>query len=310
MLSTFSVSLPIFALIAAGYLCRKANVLGITAASELNRFVVYLALPALLFNTMAAAHWKDLYEPGFVGAFLIGAAVVFGASLVIRLGSKREFADAAIDSLNASYANVGFMGFSLSVMVFGNDGLPPAVIATIITVCILFAATIVMIEFSLQEQKQPLKALAKVGRSLSKNPLLLAPVLGALCSGMHVAVPAVLSTVLKLVGSAASPCALVSLGAFLASKQTGKADGGAAWLVGCKLVVQPVVTWLLAFHVFAMPTMWARAAVLLAALPTGTGPYMLAELYQRRASITSSVILASTVGSILTIALCLAWFAR
>jgi malonate transporter len=75
-------------------------------------------------------------------------------------------------------------------------------------------------------------------------------------------------------------------------------------------LLQPAITWFLAFHVFTMPIMWANAAVLLAALPTGTGPYMLAELYKREAAMTSSVILSSTVISLITLALCLGWIAR
>jgi predicted permease len=71
--------------------------------------------------------------------------------------------------------------------------------------------------------------------------------------------------------------------------------------VGLKLVVQPVVTWVLATAVFGLPPSLTHAAVLLAALPTGTGPFMLAELYQREAGLTSGVLLISTVASVLTI---------
>jgi predicted permease len=49
MSSVVGVVLPIFGLILAGYLCRRTGRLGETAASELNRFVVWLCLPALLF---------------------------------------------------------------------------------------------------------------------------------------------------------------------------------------------------------------------------------------------------------------------
>jgi malonate transporter len=71
--------------------------------------------------------------------------------------------------------------------------------------------------------------------------------------------------------------------------------------VGAKLVLQPVVAWLLATRVFGLPPLLTHAAVLLSALPTGTGPFMLAEFYRREASVTCNAILVSTVVSIVTV---------
>lgn len=70
---------PVFGLIFAGYACRKLNKLGPGAASELNRFVVYLALPALLFDIMAKTPWRMLDQPAFIAAFGIGSAVILSA---------------------------------------------------------------------------------------------------------------------------------------------------------------------------------------------------------------------------------------
>lgn len=118
MLSTLNVVLPIFALIFAGWLARKLKILGENALSEINRFVVYLALPALLFDIIANAKWDSLAQPAFTLTFLIGMMVIFSLTLIIQLRRTRHLADAAIDALNASYANTGFIGFPL-VIVFG-----------------------------------------------------------------------------------------------------------------------------------------------------------------------------------------------
>jgi hypothetical protein len=65
--------------------------------------------------------------------------------------------------------------------------------------------------------------------------------------------------------------------------------------------VHPVIAWVLARAVFGLSPLLTHVAVLLAALPTGTGPFMLAEFYHREAEITSAVILISTVVSIVTV---------
>jgi malonate transporter and related proteins len=293
MVSTILVILPIFALILAGYLCRKLGVLGPRSSPELNRFVVYLALPALLFDIMAHTTEQQIYQPAFVAVFGLGCLTVFAATVILRWRGTRHLADASIDGLNAAYANTGFIGFPLGLLVFGRDSLSAVTIAAI------------LIESGLQAERRPAHLLLKVGRSLSRNPLLVAPILGALFAASSATMPSSVETFFKLLGGAASPCALVALGLFIAEKRDSSAtQGQSSWLlVGLKLIVHPAVTWVLAFKVFSLPATLGHLAVVLAALPTGTGPFMLAEFYEREAVVTSRAILVSTIGSVFTLTL-------
>ena len=306
MLSTLTTVIPIFALILAGWLVRRAGVLGPHAMSELNRFVVWLALPALLFDVVSHTHWATVWRPGFILSFGIGSLVVFGLTVLVRV-RRMPLADAAIDGLNAGYANAGFMGFPLALVAFGNETLPLTTIAAVITVCIVFGVAILLIEIGLQAESHPVKVLKKVSLSLARNPLLVAPALGALVPATGLEVPQVAETFLKLLGAAASPCALVVIGLFIAERgrapagKSGLAGGPTLPLVAAKLLAQPLATWVLAALVFRLPAIQVHTAVLLAALPTGTGPFMLAEFYRREATITSNVILVSTVLSVLTV---------
>lgn len=309
MFSTLSIVLPIFALILAGYLSRRLNVLSAGATSELNRFVIYLALPALLFDIMAKVKWTQLDQPGFIAAFGLGAGILYLLTVLARVRGGRPLADASIDGIAAAYANTAYIGLPLCLIVFGRASLAAVTIATILTVCVLFALAIVVIESSLQKGGG-LRMLGKVGLSLLRNPLLMAPILGAAWAALGWTLPASADTFFKLLGGAASPCALVGLGLFLANQHAasdGRRSLTPAWLVGVKLILQPALTWFFAFRVFAVPNPLAEVAVLLAALPTGTGPFMLAEFYRREAGPTSRAILWSTVGSLVTLAFLLAW---
>ncbi|MEX3977629.1 AEC family transporter [Paraburkholderia sp. EG287A] len=307
MLSAVSILLPVFGLIFAGFACRRTNVLGPAAASELNRFVVWLALPALLFDILAHATWHELYQPAFVAAFGLAGLAVFVAVVGARVFLGRPLADASIDGLAAAYPNTGYVGFPLCMIAFGPSSLTPTTIATILVVCVLFAIAIVLIETGLQSERRPHRLAIKVVRSLLRNPLLVAPALGAVVSAAHVTLPASAETFLKLLGGAASPCALVSLGLFLAERRgSGEAPRESSWwLTLCKLVAQPLLTWWLADRVFGLSDQLVEIAVLLAALPTGTGPFMLAEYYRREAHVTSRTILHSTLGSLVTLTLIL-----
>lgn len=308
MLTTLIVVLPVFALIFSGWGAFRLKLLGPHAITELNRFVVYLALPALLFDVMANTHGGDLWQPGYIATFLLSSIFAFVLPFIIRLRGRQPLADTALDGLNAAYPNGGYMGIPLSVIAFGPGILSATTIAMIITVCIIFAFAIMLIEIGLQAQSHPLRLAWKVIRSLIRNPLLVAPALGAFVSFLDLPIPAPAETFLKMLGGAASPCALVALGLFLA--QSRKVESGSlkviAFLVSTKLIVHPLVTWILAVYVFRLPPLLAESATLMAALPTGTGPFMLAEYYRREAAVTSSVILFSTIISVLTLSIFLA----
>lgn len=308
MLTNLSIVLPIFALILAGWIARRSGALGPNATREVNRLVVYLALPALLFDIMANAKRDEIWQPGFILAFTLGCAVIFIGTLWWRMAKGRHLADAAIDALNASYANTGFVGFPLVFSLVGETGMGPTLIATILTVCVLFAVAIILIEGGLQSETRRRDIVLKTGKSLARNPLLIAPVLGLAVMLSGLPLPAPVHSFMKLLGGAASPCALIALGLFLAGMQADKATerfSTAGILVVLKLVVQPAVTWVIAGPILQLPASTVQIAVLLAALPTGTGPFMLAEFYNREASLTGRVVLVSTVLSIATISLCL-----
>lgn len=317
MLSTLAILFPVFGLILAGYVCRKRGVLGSSACSELNKFVVWLALPALLFHSMAHATWQELDQPGFAAAFGLACAAVFALTLGWRLWRGSHLADASVEAIAASYSNTGYIGFPLCLVVFGNASLAPVTIATLLVVSVLFAVGIFLIEAGLQNGRAggPHAARGrsawKVLGSVLRNPLILSPLAGAAMAASGLAMPGAVESFLTLLGAAASPCALVCLGLFLAEERPagGRQQGSLLLTVG-KLVLQPALTWWLAMQVFALPAPLAQMAVLLAALPTGTGPFMLAEFYRREAYVTSRTILLSTVGSLATLTLLLTHMVR
>ncbi len=304
MSSVVHALLPVFALILLGYLARRSGRLGEGAARELNRFVVWLALPALLFRVTASAAGAELWQPGFVLAFGVGCVVVFGAVLAWRLRQRRNLADASLDALAAAYANTGYVGIPLLTLLLGEAALQPALVATLMVVCGLFGLAIVCIESALHAGQSFGRTLGKVGRALAGNPLVVAPLAGVLWNLTDVPLPLAIDRVLSLLGAATAPCALVCLGAFLAQPQPGVRQG--AWpLVAAKLVVQPAITGVLAFFILELPPLWALSALLLSALPTGTGPFMLAEHYQRDAALSARVVLLSTLGALFSLSLAL-----
>jgi len=304
MTSVLGSILPVFAIILAGWGARRMNVLGENAGRELNRFVVWLALPALLFRILAGARIADIWQPDFIACFAAGMMTVFVLTVAISAWVTRSLADAAIDGLNAAYPNNAYIGFPLCLAVIGPSALEPVAISSIMTACLLFSLGLIVIEVGLQSERHPLKLLGNVAKALSRNPLVVAPAAGALFLAFGIPLPKPADAFLTMLGGAASPCALVALGLFLAEgHENAPSLGKPAALVALKLVAQPALTWAAAVWVLGTPPAVTRIAVLIAALPTGTGPFMIAEFYRREAGVTSRTILISTIVSIATITL-------
>ncbi|CCD88868.1 putative transporter (permease); putative Auxin efflux carrier [Bradyrhizobium sp. ORS 285] len=310
MQAVLNSALPIFALILTGFLCGRFGVFDRTATDNLNRFAVYLALPALIFTAMSKIGVEQVSQFGFIGAFCGGIAATFATGFVISRLRGRRVANASIEGLDAGYSNVGFMGIPMCLLVFGPDSAPASIIATLFTACVLFLFAIVVVEMDLQKGATLGATIAKVARSLLTSPLFIAPVAGLAVGLSGFPLPAPFMSFTSLLGGAASPAALVCIGLFLAQERVVTHDATSiAILVSLKLVMQPAVTALLAFHVFAMPPLWSHSAVILSALPIGSGPFTIAKLYGLEAGVTSGSILVSHLFAVLTVSLLVAWLA-
>ena len=93
--------------------------------------------------------------------------------------------------------------------------------------------------------------------------------------------------------------------------QKSDASPSQTWGISAmKLLIQPLIAWLIAGPILDLPPLWLSAAVILSALPTGTGPFMLAQYYKADGRLISRVVLVTTVGSLITLSSILWWNGR
>lgn len=307
MLAVLSIALPVFGLILTGALAGWRGFLGRDVTGAMNLFVVYLALPAVLFQAMAHIRPGDLANSGMLAAFGLGIVVPFVASLAWSRRCGTALSNSAIQALSATYCNVGYMGIPLCRMAFGDASLIPGVITLVLTACVQFAAAIVLIELDRPGVQSLRRMGARVGGALARNPLLIAPVAGLAVAFTGWDLPVALDRFLTLLGGAATPCALVATGLMLTETAERFQPALVARLVVLKLLVQPAVVWLIAFRLVTLPPAWGETAVLMSALPTGAGAFILAKLYGREAASTSGTVLVSTIVSFATLSVLLAW---
>lgn len=305
------VVLPVFAIMAAGYLLGRVGVLGPASSDALNKFVYWASLPALLFVGTARAPLAEIFNFPFLAAFLgVMLLIYFSGALIGRLlhGSSADVA--CMQGLAAAFSNTGYMGIPLFVAAFGPDKLAPAILGTVVMSAAMVGIAVVWLELAGSKQglgpwRAGLGAMAALGR----NPLVVASVAGvswsaALGGG---ALPRSIAIYCDLLGGAAGPCALFAIGLFLASRPLPRQFGEIAWITALKLLVQPALTWAAIRWLFPLDPFWTASAVILAALPTGGLTFVVAQTYGVHAERVSAAILVSTVLSLPTLSILMIW---
>lgn len=302
MAPIINVALPVFGIILAGYLSGRFEILGEHSSEALNRFVYWFALPPLLFLAMARVPAEEVFNLPFLAAFAGAAAITFAISFLVGgLMFPNRLAVRTLQGLTAVFANSGYMGIPLFLTAFGPEGTLPAIIATLFNSAFFIGFAVVLIEIDLLRGGSRLKLARDVLLALVRNPLVSAPGLGLLVSLAGLPVPTPLETFCNLLGAAAGPAALFALGLFLVGKPIRAGMREIAWITGLKLVVHPLLTWIIAVPLLGMAPFWAGSAVLLAALPTGALVFTLAQNYGIYVQRASAATLITTIVSVITV---------
>ena len=304
MLAVINVVLPVFAIMAAGYLSGRFGLLGQDSSQALNGFVYYVALPALFFIAMARVPAGQVLNVPFILAYGGGVLVVAAlAVLAARLLFKLTLGELSLHAMSAIFANTGYMGIPLLFIAYGDAGRLPAIITAIINGAIVVGTVTVLLEVAQHAGSGPLIVLRKAAMGIVRSPLIVSPCLGIAASALGLEIPVAVATFCDLLGATAGPAALFAIGLFMVGKRLRHGLSEVLWVTLLKLIGQPLVTWVLAYHLLALDPVWAASAVILAALPTGALTFVLAQRYETYIQRATSVILVSTVLSLVTLSL-------
>lgn len=298
MLSSLLIVLPVFGLIALGYVTRWTRVLRETTGEGLSDFVFVLAVPCLLFRTLATAAIPPDQPWGYWISYFTGLAVVW---LLAQLVAQRLFArkgpELVVSGFAAAQSNTVFVGVPMILKAYGEAGAVPLGLL----LAIHLPVTMTIATLLAEGRATSLQLLLK---RLFTHPIIIGILLGSAARPLVAFVPAPLWTIVDLIAGAAVPCALISLGIALRRYGLASGIGLPAVLSFLKLVLHPLIVFLLATRVFSMPVAWSGVAVLFAACPCGINAYLFAERYKQGVADASSAIALSTALSLFTI---IAW---
>jgi len=301
MTPILNVVLPVFGIIAAGYACGRFRVLGVGSSEALNAFVYWVALPALLFHAMAKAPVDAILDASFLGAYMGAQIIVWAVAMIAHQALKKgNLAESGLFGLNGIYGNTGYMGIPLAAIAYGEASFIPTMITVVVNTAFVIGGGVVIIEIALNKGSGA-AAVARFMKALLKSPIIMAPFVGIAWSAFGLGLWTPVDTFLGIIGPAAGPCALFAIGLFLVGKPVADGIGEVAWMTVLKLVVNPLVAWLLILTVFPMEPLWAAVCILMSALPIGAGSFVLASQYGVYTARTSSATLITTVLAIVSL---------
>ncbi|MDA5557319.1 AEC family transporter [Shimia sp. MMG029] len=308
MLAIFLKTLPFFALIGLGYWAGRTRFFSEEATAYLTKFVFYFALSAMLFRFAANLSLAEVLNWRLMGAYLLGCCAVYGLATLVAMLRKQDIATAAVEAQCATIGNVGFLGVPMLTLLMGPEAIGPVMLVLAVDL-IVFSSLIVILITGSKDGNMNLSILRTVAAGLIRNPMIVAISLGFVWSALALPIPAPVNEFLAILGGAATPGALFAIGASLASKSAERA-GVALWLSFAKLVLHPLFVAIAVLWILPIDPYSASVVIAAAALPVAGNVYMLAQHYGVAPHRASAAILFSTIASIATVSLVIAWVSQ
>ena len=222
---------------------------------------------------------------------------------------KITFSEQVISGFSCSFSNTVLLGIPIVLLAFGDKAALPLFIIIGTHGLVMFPLFTIMMEIG-KIGDAPVKILfAKTSYGLITNPLVIGLLGGLVCNLLGITLWKPLDEIAKLLGNAVTPGALFALGATLAGFRKKIQWKELPILVLMKIIVHPLLVWLLAVIVFGLTEeIWIKVLVILAALPTGVNPFLFASRYNTGQMLSSGAVFISTFISIFTLSALLTFF--
>ena len=320
MLQTLTVTFPFFALVLCGYLAARRGMLPLQAIPGMNGFVLFFALPCLLYRFGASTPIAQLLDPAVALTYLLCALVMVAFGVAVTLHGRIGWNDAAFGALVGAFPNTGFMGVPLLVALLGPKAAGPAIVTILVDMVITTSLCIALSRLGQHSGESgsnggvtAVQALKNALKGVAANPMPWSILAGALVSALQLDLPKPVVATVGLLADSASPVALFTIGAVLARShmlaQSGEAHHAVHWqeyvpVAAMKLFLHPLLVLLVGAAAMALGVPLDRFAftvmVLLAALPSASNVSLLAERFGADNGRIARIILVSTAAAFFT----------
>jgi len=319
MLHILDVTFPFFVLVLVGWAVARRGWLPLESIPALNLFVLYFALPCMLFRFAAATPVARMFDASVFGTWLVCAIAM--VALAMAATRRIGWNDAAFGALVAAFSNSGFMGVPLLVDLLGPRAAAPAIVTLAVDMVFTSSLCIALSRLGQADAHGAQRAVLNALKGMATNPLPWAISAGCVVSATGWVLPHLLMKPVAMLADAASPAALFTLGVVLARSQRLAAASGqpqvarsdVPLIVVMKLVLHPLLVFAAGLVAIAMGApldqFAAMVLTLVAALPSASNVPMLAERFGADAGRIARIVLVTTVVAFATFAAAVALLA-
>lgn len=321
MLNIFINTFPFFALVLCGYLAARQRMLPLEAIPGLNGFVLFFALPCMLYRFGATTPIDQLLDVSVALTWLVCGLIMVGFTVATSLNARIGWNDAAFGALVAAFPNSGFMGVPLLVALLGAAAAGPIILTMVIDMIIISSLCIALSRLDGADQHGAAKAFKSALKGVLTNPMPWSILLGALVSVLGLELPGPVGKVIGMLADAASPVALFTIGAVLARSQLLAIAGHTPAprlddylpVALLKLFLHPLLVLLVGTGLIRLGLPLGHFAlvviVLVAALPSASNVSLLAERFGADNGRVARIILVSTAAAFVTFSVAVALLA-
>jgi predicted permease len=303
-----AVVLPVFGLIGIGYAVAGVRLLAEETGEALAGFVFAVAIPLLIFRTLATADFSGaspwlLWLPFFT---VFGVNWMLGDLLIRRL-FRRDARAGLVGGISSAYGNTVLLGIPLTLAAYGRDGAVPMALIVAVHLPVMMAVSAVLIEPALRRDGVAEAHLDVKTRTLNiviglaANPIIIGLLAGAVWRFFGLPLGGLPGVLVNRLADVASTVALFAMGMSLWRYGLRGNIRAGLLLSALKLMVQPSLVLLLVHTVAPMPPSWAKIAVLAAACPTGVNAYLVAARFKTGEALASNAITLSTAIAVFTV---------
>ena len=182
MLTILAITFPFFALVLCGYLATRAGALPIGAIGGLNGFVLYFALPCMLYRFGASTPVAQLLDASVFGVYLLCALIMVGVTMAMTLSHRIDWNNAAFGALVAAFPNTGFMGVPLLLTLLGPRSSGPVIVTIVVDMLVTSSLCIALSRVGSGGAHGSRAAVLNALTAMAGNPMPWAILLGGLVS--------------------------------------------------------------------------------------------------------------------------------
>jgi malonate transporter len=301
MQALLDVILPVFLVVGFGYIVVWRKVFSTAAVDGLMSYTQNFAIPCLLFMALIKIDLGQAYSFRLMGSYYIGAASGFALGFLgARYVFKRSAEDSVAIGFVSLFSNSVMMGLAITERAYGVDALVANFAIVSLHAPFCYFVGITAMEIAKSDGDSISQVALNVGKSMMKNALFIAILLGLLVNIADVALPQAFLDGTNMVATTALPAALFGMGGVLYQYRPEGDFGAIAWVVGISLLVHPAIVWSLG-QLWGLSVSELRSAVLTSAMAPGINCYIFASMYNRANRVAASGVLIATALSVLTI---------